>query len=194
MIKKVPDSLILFWQPECSSAYSQKPRLCTHVLSCLDPVHNFGASVFSVLILYSVYAGVSRGRFTWGFPTNILYIVRLYLYRACYIPFPFFLVRSLKYGHQPGPIIRCSSRSSVSEEHLMGPSMSVCRGVPPRVGNLHYQRGRCHSCATMGSEAPLLEECFFFRKLVKYGPWNDWPCVLTWRTLLIIRPFACFLT
>jgi hypothetical protein len=44
----------------------------------------------------------------------------------------------------------CSSRSSVSEEHLMGPSMSVClsvcRAFPAAIGNVH---GWGNFCATM---------------------------------------------
>jgi hypothetical protein len=34
-------------------------------------------------------------------------------------------------------VFKCSSRSSVSEEHIMGPSMFVCRCFPTGVGNLH---------------------------------------------------------
>jgi hypothetical protein len=43
-------------------------------------------------------------------------------------------------------LFRSSSRSSVSEEHLMCPSVSVCRVFPTDVANQN-DRGRC--CATV---------------------------------------------
>jgi hypothetical protein len=45
---------------------------------------------------------------------------------------------------------RCSSRSSVSEKHLMGPFMSVCRLSPTGVGILHDRKSLLHNNMTAG--------------------------------------------
>jgi hypothetical protein len=51
--------------------------------------------------------------------------------------------------HHKEYIFLCSSRSSVSEEHIMDPSTSVCSVFPAGLGNVH-DRGHC--CTTMESE------------------------------------------
>jgi hypothetical protein len=48
-------------------------------------------------------------------------------------------------------VTKCSSRFSVSEVHLIGPSISVCCVYPVGVGNLHG--------ATMGREVIVGTRC-----------------------------------
>jgi hypothetical protein len=65
------------------------------------------------------------------------------------LPRSTFLVLFLVFGCGPGTlhstptVVRCSSRSSVSEEHFMGPSMSVCLSV-------------AFFFSTVGPEVPVL--------------------------------------
>jgi hypothetical protein len=66
-------------------------------------------------------------------------------------------------------IFRCSSRSSVSEEHVMGPPIFACRVFAAGAGNLHgllrnsgnlwFPLLDTHCCATMGREAIVGTHC-----------------------------------